>query len=219
MKFLLISILMVLSFVKLQAQDLNWWQLRDQQQSHFIAAKFSADYATVAGLSYGQRLPGKVSTFLVADFSSPFGKDLLDDWKMRLSIQHELWHTGHLSLGIKPGFIVRRFDSNIARLFNTGVDLTATLGYYGAKWSLAADMQYDQTLMTNVQHHSLQEFYPGIYNGWIGATGGNFKFGGQVAYSFGGNMVSLKLGKAFARNFQDNSTLPFYFDVGFVKMW
>lgn len=219
MKFLFIGIFTILSFVKLYSQDLNWWQLRDQQQNHFIAAKFSADYGTVAGLSYGLRLPGKAVTFLAADFSSPFGKDLLDDWKMRLSLQRELWHSGHLSLGVKPGLLLRRFDSNIARLFNTGVDLTASLGYYSVKWTLAADAHYDQTLMTNVKHHSLQEFYPGIYNGWFGATGGNFKFGGQVAYSFGGNMLSLKLGKAFAKNFQDNPTLPFYFDLGFVKMW
>ncbi|MBK9492708.1 MAG: hypothetical protein IPO07_31005 [Haliscomenobacter sp.] len=119
-RFIITALLIVFS-LRLYAQDLNWGQVRDQQ-THFVAAKFGADYATVAGLSYGQRLPWKLQTFLAVDLSSSFGQDLLDDWKMRFSVQSELWHSGRLSLGIKPGFMLRRFDSNVARLFSTGVD-------------------------------------------------------------------------------------------------
>ena len=217
-RFIIIPALLIVFSLRLYAQDLNWGQVRDQQ-NHFMAAKFGADYATVMGLSYGQRLPWKLQTFLAVDLSSSFGQDLLDDWKMRFSVQSELWHSGHLSLGVKPGFIIRRFDSNVARLFSTGVDLTATLGYFGAKWTFAAEAHYDQTLATNVKHHFLQENYPGIYNGWIGATGGNFKFGGQLGYSFAENMLALKLGKAYARNFKDNPTLPFYFELSLLRAW
>jgi hypothetical protein len=65
----------------------------------------------------------------------------------------------------------------------------------------------------------LKENYPGIYEGWIGSTGGNFKFGMNVGHVLGKQFVSLRLGKVYARNFQDNPTLPFYFELALVKVW
>lgn len=200
------------------AQDLNWAQVH-KDQKHFVSAKFAADYATVMGLAYGYRLPGKSLSLLSAELSSPFGGDWLDDWKLRLAYQRRLWQQGNLGLSLKPGLVVRAYESNIAQVLNLGLELQAALGYYRPKWLLAAEAGVDHTLTSKLQHGSLKENYPGIYEGWIGSTGGNFKFGGHIGYSFGNQLVSLRLGKVYAQNFQDNPTLPFYFELTLLKIW
>jgi hypothetical protein len=41
----------------------------------------------------------------------------------------------------------------------------------------------------------------------------------NVGHVLGKQFVSLRLGKVYARNFQDNPTLPFYFELALVKVW
>ena len=220
MKFrlLLMALPLCLMLVSVKAQDLNWERVRDGSQ-HFVGVKFGADYATVMGVAYGQRLPGKGQSFLAAEFSSAFGQDLLDDWKLRLSYQRELWHQGHFSLGLRPGLILRTYDSNIAKVLNVGIDLSAAVGYYRPKWMLAAEVNLDHTLASKLNHRFLKEIYPEIFNGWIGSTGGNLKVGAQFARTIGGQQVALRVGKVYAQNFKDNPTLPFYFELSLLKVW
>lgn len=217
-KLLLTTAIFILFFIKIFAQDLHA-RLVERSQNHFVAAKFGGDYGMVTGLSYGRRLPGKYPAFVAAGLSMPFGKDFLDDWKIRVTVQREIWHRGRFSMEIKPGIILRRYESGIATLLNTGVDLTTAVGYSSTKWSFLVKANYDQTIATKIKHYFLKENYPEIYNGWIGPTGGNFKFGVYAARSFGKNVASLELGKAYARNFGDNQTLPFYFDLTFARLW
>jgi hypothetical protein len=207
-----------LMLISANAQDLNWEAVRNEGQ-HFVGLKFGADYATVMGLSYGQRLPSKRQSFLAAEFSTPFGRDLLDDWKLRFSYQRELWQQGHFSLGLKPGLIMRGYESNVAKVLNIGIDLSAALGYYRPKWMLAAEVKIDHTLASKLNHQFLKEVYPEIYNGWIGSTGGNLKVGAQFTRTVGGQQVALRIGKVYAQNFKDNPTLPFYFELSLLKLW
>lgn len=211
-KIIIATAFLTLFFIKISAQDINWRSV-GISQSHFVAAKFGGDYGLFSGLSYGLLLPGKYPTLFMADLSTPFGKVFLDDWKIRFSVQREIWHRGNFSLGIKSGLILRRQQSSVATLLNMGIDLTLAAGYSSSKWSFLVKANYDQTIATHINHHFLKENYPGIYNGWVSETGGNFKFGAHVARSIRGNMVSLELGKMYARNFSDNPTLPFYFEL------
>jgi|APTNR8051073442_1049403.scaffolds.fasta_scaffold00319_32 hypothetical protein len=213
-KIIKTTAIFTLFFIEISAQDINWRSV-GTSQNHFIAAKFGGDYGLFSGLSYGLLLPGNSPTLFMADLSTPFGKVFLDDWKIRVSVQREIWHQGCFSVGIKPGIILRRQESSVATLLNMGIDLTLAAGYSSPKWLVLAKANYDQTIATHINHHFLKENYLGIYNGWIGATGGNFKFGLHIARSFGKNMISLELGKAYARNFSDNPTLPFYFELTF----
>jgi len=215
--FILICILCLLGN-GVFAQDLNWAQVQKDQQQ-FVSAKFAADYATVMGLAYGYRLPGKKINLLSAELSSPFGGDWLDDWKLRLAYQRCLWQGDNLALSLKPGLLVRGYKSNIAQVMNVGLELQAAFGYYRPKWFLAAEAGVDRALASKLQHGSLKENYPSIYEGWIGSTGGNFKFGGNLGYSFGNQLVSLRLGKVYAQNFQDNPTLPFYFELTLLGLF
>lgn len=200
------------------AQDLNWAQIPTEQR-HFVAAKFAADYATVMGVSYGYLLPGKCLSLLSAELSTPFGGDFLDDWKLRMAYQRRVWQQGNFALGLKPGLLVRAYESKIAQVLNVGLELQTALGYYRPKWFLAAEVGVDHTLASKLKQGSLKENYPDIYEGWISATGGNFKLGGHIGYSFGTQFASLRLGKVYAQNFRDNPTLPFYVELTLLKIW
>lgn len=218
MKIFLTTACLLLICVNLSAQDINWRAL-ESGQKNVGSLQFGADYGMVAGMMYGRRLPLRHPVFLGVEWSAPFGKNILDDFKTRVSLQGEIWRNGRFSLGVKPGFILRRYSSDIATLLNLGADLTVSAGYTRPKWMFAFQANYDQTIATHVQHHALQENYPGIYNGWLDATGGNFKFGLQGGFTFGKTMLALRVGKVFARNFQDNPTLPFYGDLSVMRRW
>jgi hypothetical protein len=176
-----------------------------------------ADFGTNYGLSYGYKLPGSHPIVLGAELSVPFGNQLLDDWKVRLNGQSELWHNDRLSWGIKPGIILRRYQSDAARLYNIGAEITTTFGYYRPKWGGAIEVNYDRALFTHIQHNMLRDYYPAIRDGWYGGTGGNFKFGIKANYSFKSWNIVVKTGKMYAQDFKDNPTLPFFFDIWLVK--
>ncbi|MCF8245809.1 MAG: hypothetical protein K9J37_14535 [Saprospiraceae bacterium] len=194
------------------AQDINWRAVQDHHR-HFANAGIGADFNTVASLAYGQKITSRLPIVVGAGFTVPFGKTLLDDWKLNLTAQGELWHNEQFSFGLKPGIVMRRFESPIARFYNISAEATATVGYLRSKWGVAAESTYDRSLATHLKHDLLKEYYPGIKDGWYDATGGTIKFGLAANYSFRSTSIFLKVGKAYGQNFKDNPTLPFYFDI------
>jgi hypothetical protein len=212
---ILFAIALCTNFVS-KAQEVNW-RLFNESYRHLISANLGADYGTNYGFAYGYKLSGPLPIVLGTELSIPFGNQLLDDWKVKLNGQSELWHNEKLSLGIKPGIIVRRYQSDAARLYNIGAEITTTFGYYRPKWGGAIEVNYDKALFTHIKHDMLKDYYPAIRDGWYGSTGGNFKFGIKANYSFKTWNIVLKTGKMYAQDFKDNSTLPFFFDIWFVK--
>ena len=199
-----------------KAQEVNWRSFNEHYQ-HLISINLGADYGTVYGLAYGHRFSGRIPMVLGTEISIPFGNHLFDDWKVKVNAQSELWHNDRLSLGIKPGIIVRRYQSDAARLYNIGAEITATFGYYRPRWGLAGEVNYDKALFTHTKHKILKDYYPEIRDGWYGATGGNIKLGMKANYSFKTWSIFLKTGKVYAQDFKDNPTLPFYFDISLLK--
>lgn len=199
-----------------KAQEVNWRSF-NAPYKHLVSVNFGADYGTYYGLAYGYKLPGRLPVVLGTAISVPFGNYLLDDWKVKISGQSELWHNDQFSLGIQPGILVRRYQSDAARLYNISADLTTTFGYYRPAWGVAAEVNFDKTLSTHIKHNMLKDYYPEIRDGWYGATGGNFKFGMKGNYSFQTWSIFMKAGKVFAQDFKDNPTLPFFFEVSLLK--
>ena len=153
------------------------------------------------------------------EFNLSFGKDVFDDWKSRTSIQAELWQSGNLSWGLKGGFIMRHFESDIAKLYNIGADITTNFGYSTSKWGILATVNYDRAISTHIKNDLLKEFYPEIHDGWYSSSGGNFKFGIRANRSFKTWNTYLNIGKSFGQDFQDNPTLPFYLELSIQKQF
>jgi len=200
----------------LKAQEINWRNL-DTTSMHIISAQIGADYGTVYGLSYGYQLPFKHPIVIGAGISVPFGKHFMDDYKVDVNAQSEIWHSNSFSFAIKPGMMMRRYHSEAASLYNIGAEITTTLGYYKNNWGVAIEANYDRSCATYIEHVTLKEYYPGIQDGWYDSTGGNFKFGVKGNYWMKSIGISLKAGKIFGQNFSDNPTLPYYFELSVLK--
>lgn len=210
------SLLFTFLVHQLSAQDVNWRAL--EKDKHLVTVGFGGDYSFYYGLSYGYLLGnGSVPVVAGTEFSLPFGENITDDWKWRTSLQAELWSHGNLSLSLKSSFILRRHESSLARMYNTGADVTVLAGYLKPKWGIVALANYEGTIATHIKHRLLKESYPEIKDGWYGATGGNFKLGARGNLSLKSWNAYLTIGKHFGQNFKDNPTFPFFTEIAIQR--
>ncbi len=209
----------LLAFTNSYSQEINW-RNTDSSSSHFVSINFGADYSSYYGLSYGYKIKNKFAPIVIGnDFNVSFGKQLTDDWKSRTTIQTELWHNKHFSWSLKTGFIVKRFESEIARLVNLGADITTIFGFSKPKGGIGLVIHYDRSSSTHIKNKLLKEYYPEIKDGWYKTSGGNFKFGIRGNYSIKKWNTYLNIGKTYGQNFKDNPTLPFYLDIAIQKQF
>jgi hypothetical protein len=193
----------------LKAQEINWRNL-NMTNKHVISLQIGANFGTVYGISYGYQLPFKHPVTIGAGISVPFGKNFMDDYKVDVNAQTEIWHSNSFSFAVKPAMSMRRYHSEAASLYNVGAEITTTIGYFKNNWGVAVEANYDRSCATYIEHVKLKEYYPGIRDGWYDSTGGNFKFGVKGNYWMKSTGLSLKAGRIYGQNFSDNPTLPFY---------
>lgn len=212
--FLLLSLCIV---AKTQAQEINWRSL-NEESNHLVSLYFGADYSSYYGASYACSIKNKYRPlFIGTELTLPFGKQVTDDWRWNVNLQTELWQNDYLSLGTKLSFVTRRYSSPIATIYNTSGALSLNFGYVRLKVGAVVVAAYDQTMAAHISHKLLKEYYPQIRDGWYGASGGTFKFGVRGNWSHKSWSTYLTVGKAFARNFKDNPTFPFFAELSVQK--
>ena len=215
-KYLIIAFMSLLIPNKLFAQEVNFRALEDTK--HLVAAHFGADYGSYYGFSYGYVLKTKHRPIVIGtEFTLPFGNDILDDWKWKTGVQAELWRNGNFSVVFKPSVVFRRYDSNMARMYNIGSDFTLNFGYVKKTWGVVGVASFDKAIVTHIENELLKDYYPEIRDGWYIPSGGNFKFGTRVHYSAGTWNTFLTVGKHFGQNFKDNPTMPFFAELSVQK--
>jgi len=200
------------------AQSVNWRGIDSGSAKHLVSAEIGADYSFYYGLAYGYVLKNKwLPVVAGAEITLPIGAQVFDDWRGRISLQSEVWKTSSLSLSVMASGVLRRYGSQVARMYNTGADLTLTFGYVKPKWGIVALAGYEKSIATHIQHGTLREYYPEIRDGWYGHAGGNFKFGGRAGFSFGSWNTFLTIGKHYGQDLHDNPTFPFFAEFSIQK--
>ncbi len=217
MKNTILSVGLLLAVAQaLFAQDINW--RTEEQHKNVLQAYFGADYSSYYGLAYGRLVQIRGQSLAIgSELTVPFGSDIVDDWRLRTSVQTELLRHNLFALTLKPSLIVRRYASPMARIYNLGADITVLYGYQGTRWGLVALANYDRSISAHLAHRMLKEDYPAIQDGWYNTRSGNFKFGMRAGYSGTSWSGFLVLGKHFGQNFRDNPTLPFFADLSLQK--
>lgn len=221
MKSLLAYALFFIAFTSFSsvAQEVNWRAL-SSTSSHLGSLNVGGDYGSYYGFSYGYHLKSEARSIIFGqELTLPFGDELMDDFKMKTSVQSELWHSETLSFAIKSGLIFRGYESEMARMYNLGADITFTFGYLKPRWGIEAFTNYDRSMATHIDNKLLKEYYPEIKDGWYDSSGGNYKFGVRGNRSIGSTIVFLNVGKAFGQDFEDDPTLPFYFDLSLQRQF
>lgn len=219
MKNNIITIVLIGAFLTIstygKAQVTNWGSLAEDQR-HILQLNVGLNYGTVVGIGYGYKLNAFVPIVLNMEYSFPTGKNLFDDFKTKIGGQVQVVQAGHFATALNVHGIFRRYKTDAAALSNWGGEFSIDLGYYKSTWFVAGGIGFDKAVITHVKNGDyLQEYYPGIHDGWYIPTGGNFFYGVQSGFSFRRNDVSLKVGKTITQDFKTSPLLPFYTELGF----
>ncbi|MFM9841262.1 MAG: hypothetical protein ACKVOQ_23560 [Cyclobacteriaceae bacterium] len=199
------------------SQQINWRSFSDTER-HIININTGWDYGLIAGLGYGYKLNLKLPIVLGIEYSSPFGKDLVDDFKTKIGGQAEVLKMKNFSVSVKAVGIFRRYQNDLARFANFGSEFSANFGYYKPRWYIAGEFGFDKAITTNIMNsEAMKTIYPHVKDGWYVPTGGNFFYGFVSGYSFKSNDLYLKIGKMITQDFKTTPTIPFYFQLGFSK--
>ncbi|MBZ4188855.1 hypothetical protein [Niabella beijingensis] len=196
-------------------QTINWNNIHNNRQ--LVHASVGAEYGLVFGVGYSYKLTdNKFPLVATAEYSFPSGSTLTDDFKTKIGGQLRLAQLGDFRFAVKAQGVFRRYENDLVRLANWGVDCSGTIGYYRPRWFAGAEAGFDKAIATHFKHsHQYREEYPEVKDGWYEpATGGNFYYGLQTGISFKRYDLTLKGGNILAQDFKSKPILPFYAQLG-----
>ncbi|TWI78015.1 hypothetical protein IQ13_4259 [Lacibacter cauensis] len=202
---------------KIDAQVINWKNI-SKQNKQLLHVNVGAEYGAIAGVGYHHLVPIKrFPLWIGGEFSMPAGKELADDFKVRLGAQIKLVAFNHFQFSGRLQGVARRYHNQSITLFNFGSDFAGVLGYYRKQWFCGVEAGFDKAIVTNFKHSEWyrRNIYDNVQDGWYEpATGGNFYYGLQGGYSMKKIDISLKAGRILQQDFISQPLLPFYGQLG-----
>jgi len=215
-KKILVAAFVVVS-INSYGQTINWARLQ-KTDKHILNINAGIDYSLTAGLGYGYQLKTKIPIILNAEYSMPFGENLIDDHKTKIGATVRLIKAGKFAFTAKVQGVFRRYESDYVRLVNFGTDMSVTGGYYKKKWFIAGEIGFDKAIVTHFKHKKFyKEVFPNVKDGWYEpSTGGNFYYGIQSGLSIMQSDITLKVGRVITQDFKTTPGLPFYAQFGYA---
>ena len=214
-KIIIAIVLLLVSTALTKAQTLNWNTLTNDQR-HIINVNAGLDYGATLGVGYGYHLKTSLPVVLNAQFSTPAGENLFDDFKTKTGAQVRLYEWKSFSFSVEAQGIFRRYQNSYARLLNFGSEFSGTVGYYRKSWFVAGQIGFDKAIVTHFKNSDLMtDNYADVQNGWYQpATGGNFFYGLQGGYSLSSIDFYMKVGKVIQQDFKSSPLVPLYGQLG-----
>jgi len=198
------------------SQNINWRSLREDQQN-LVQVSFGYDYGVTTQLSYSRSLVIIKPVLLGFDYSFPMGKDLTDDFKVRLGAQVEIVEAGGFSATLKIMSNFRRYENDMVKIASFGSDFAAVAGYYRPTWYAAGELGFDKSVTSYLKHSDIMRKYvfAGVQDGWYIPSGGNYYYGIQAGKTLGGGFdLSLRVGATTAEDNDKDAVLPYYLQLG-----
>lgn len=214
-KAILVLTISMIVYSKINAQVINW---KNDQSKHVVNLNIGGDYGIVGGVGYAHKIESKHFLMWVnIDISTPFGKDILDDYKVKSGGQIRLLSFRKFQLGMSLQVVFRTIRMHYIESQNLGSELMLTGGYYTRKWFIAGEFGFDKADVTHIKHKdSYKLIYPEVKNGWYEVpTGGNFNYGIRTGISFSKNDLYLRAGMLKTQDFKSIPLLPFYGQLGY----
>ncbi len=216
MKPLLYISLIMLFSVAATSQEIAFFD-QDSQASHLASVHTGIHFTTGYGLAYGYKFAGKIPFVIGTELTTPFGGQIMDDFKASLTAQTIFRPVDHLGISVKPSMSCSRYGSEAAMLLSISTGLSTTIGYYRNTWSIAAEAGYEHAQATLIKNRLLRDYYPEIKDEWYGSTGGYFNFGLVASYWFNSVGISVKAGKIVGQDFSESPTIPYYADFSVMR--
>src|SRR4051794_4007059 len=149
-----------------QSQQINWQNFKDGK-AHIANINAGWDYGMVAGIGYGQKLKTRLPIVVNIEYSSPFGRNMFDDFKTKLGGQVQVFKVNNFIASAKAYGVFRRYQNDYVRLINFGSEFSGNVGYYKPKWYLAGEFGFDKAITTQIKNsEKMKTIYPNIQDGW-----------------------------------------------------
>jgi hypothetical protein len=206
---------LVLSVNAGYSQNINWKSIHGDQQN-IVQLSSGYDFGITTQLGFARSVNLFRPAIVGLDFSLPMGSDLLDDFKVKLGGQMEVFEMDGFSASVKIFSVFRRYENELVRAVSFGSDFGAVAGYYGSTWHAAGEFGFDKSIATHLKHSDIMKtYFPAIKDGWYVPTGGHFYYGIQGGKTIGDSYdISLRVGATRAQDNDDNAVLPFYAQLG-----
>jgi hypothetical protein len=195
------------------AQLVNWRRV-DRGSPRLVNASAGVEFGATAGLSFGQRIPGRRSVLLGTEFSAPAGRNVVDDFVVRQGLQAEILHHGDLSATIRWYGTYGRLDMALVRINSFGSDLGMVAGYASRRWQLGAEVDFRKAIATHVRHkQDVGGAASPLVSGWYVPTGGNLLYGIRSGVHLGRAALMVRGGGIVTQAFTARLTVPVYASV------
>lgn len=197
------------------SQTVNWRSLSKDQQN-IVQFNAGIDYGVTAQIGYSRAFTLIRPILFGLDYSMPMGRNIFDDFKIRLGAQIELFEVGGFSITGRILSNFRRYENAMVRIVSFGSDFGVLAGYYCPSWYAAGELGFDKAITSNLKHSDIMKAsFPAITDGWYIPTGGNYYYGIQGGKSLGESLdISLRLGVTNAQADDRNAILPVYLQLG-----
>ncbi|MBD3289498.1 hypothetical protein GF337_11905 [candidate division KSB1 bacterium] len=201
------------------AQDVNWKSVDPGQRSlgHF---QFGYDYGVTVQLGYSRFANIYKPVLFTLDYSFPMGEKLFDDFTLRYGGQVEIYKINNISVTGKILGNFRRYQTSMVRIASFGADFSVLAGFYKSSWHIAGELGFDKAISSHLKHSEeyRNNVWAEIKDGWYVPTGGNWYYGIQGSKTIGGTYdITLRAGATNAQGNDEDSMLPFYFQLGLNK--
>ena len=216
MKNSVMAVLVVMALASTgYSQNVNWRSLRADQQN-IIHFSFGYDFGVAAQAGYSRSFTLIKPVVVGLDYSSPMGRNLVDDFKVRVGAQIEIVQIGGFSTTLKIASSFRRYENALVRIASFGSDFAILAGYYRSTWYAAGEFGFDKSITSHLRHSDVMKAnFPAIRDGWYIPTGGHFYYGIQGAKTIGESLdISLRLGATKAQDNDEDALLPWYAQLG-----
>ena len=214
-KQIIIIVLVIASAVIGKAQGVNWNSI-SPEKSNLVNLNVGYDFGVVIQVGYTKVIQSFRPILLSSDFSIPMGENGLDDFKVRLGGQIELYEINGFSFSGKITANFRRYETELVRIVSFGTEVSAIAGYYKSKWHVAGEFGFDKSITSNLKHsETTKDIYPQITDGWYLPSGGHFFYGIQGSKTLGESLeISFRMGMTNAERKDQDAEIPFYLNTG-----
>jgi hypothetical protein len=197
------------------SQNVNWRSLGEDQRN-IVQFDLGYDYGATTQLGYGRAFDWLRPVVLTFDYSFPMGKDLVDDFRVRLGSQVEVLQIDGFSATLKLMGSLRRYENPLVRIVSFGSDFALVTGYYSPTWHAAGEFGFDKSIVSHLKHSDIMRSnFPAIRDGWYIPSGGHFYYGIQAGKTLGETYaLSLRVGTTNAQFDDEDAVVPYYVQVG-----
>lgn len=216
MKFIVTTIAISFAFLTF-SQNVNW-SSKNGTKKNLVYMNFGYDFGITTQVGYGYKLDVFKPLLLTADYSFPMGEILIDDFKVRLGGQIQVYEKGNFGLSAKVYGIFRRHETKMVRMVNFGSEMAAIAGYYKPTWHIAGELGFDKSINTHLKHSELMKGnFPSIKDGWYIPSGGHFYYGIQGSKTIKNSFdLALRVGITNAQFKDEDALLPYYLQIGLI---